>query len=176
MALLARDDILAYLDSDDEIPGAIRWAKYHGLEQAWDQEGLVFTVCLKGRSERDGGQEPYLLVGTFEDYRVMPPAWSFLDPRTGADIGRAAFPAPGPFPLGSVLHATRAVICAPWNRLAYSDRGGPHSDWDAANWQTAAPQYTSARTIPDMLARIRAEVIISPARLAPLPALTTERS
>jgi len=106
---------------------------------------------------------------------TSPPAWRFLDPRTGADIGRAAFPAPGPFPLGSVLHATRAVICAPWNRLAYAERGGPHSDWNATSWQTTAPQYTSARTIPDMLARVRAEVIISPARLEPLPPLSTEK-
>lgn len=173
MSLLARDDVLAYLEGDDEIPGAIRWATYHDLEQTWDHQTLALTVRLKGGGER---QELYLLEGKFEDYRAMPPTWRFLDPRTGSDIGRAAFPAPGSFPLGSVLHSTKAVICAPWNRLAYADRGGPHNNWDVANWQTTAPQYTSAWTIPDMLARIRAEVIISPGRLDPLPAISMEPS
>ena len=78
MVLLAREDILAYLDSDDEIPGAIRWAEYYGFEHTWDQERLLLTVSLKGGNTREGEQEPYLLAGTFEDYRVMPPAWGCL--------------------------------------------------------------------------------------------------
>ena len=170
MPLLACDDVLAFLEGEDEIPGAIRWAAYHGLDHTWDGQALLLTVRLTGSSDREGEQEPYLLAGSFEDYRVMPPAWRFLDPRTGQDIGLAAYPAAGPFQSGSVLHSN-GVICAPWNRLAYADRGGPHSDWNATNWQSAAPQHSSARTIPDMLARIRAEVTISPRRLAPLPAL-----
>ncbi len=171
MSLLAYSDVLAFLEGEDEIPGALRWAAYYGLEHTWDKKALLLTVRLIGGSDREREREPYLLIGTFEDYRAMPPAWRFLDPRTRQDIGLPAYPAAGPFPLGSVLHSN-GVICAPWNRLAYADRGGPHSDWNAANWQTAAPQHSSARTIPDMLARIRAELTISPRRLASLPALT----
>jgi len=168
MALLARGDVLAYLNDDGEIPGALRWAEFHGLEHAWHQETLTFTVRLIGGSETIEF-ERYLVRGTFEDYRVMPPVWRFFDPRTARDIGPAAYPLAGPFPSGSVLHSS-GVICAPWNRLAYKDRGGPHEDWNAANWQTTAPQYTTAKTIPEMLARLRAEVLISARRLAALPA------
>ncbi|SRR6266849_7025765 len=176
MALLALDDVLAHLESETEIPGAIRWAKHHGLEHSWDKEALAFTVRLQGGSEREGEPEAYLLTGTFDDYRVIPPVWRFLDPRTRRDIGPAAYPMAGPFPQGSVLHSS-GVICAPWNRLAYGDRGGPHMDWtEPAKWQTLAPQYTSANTIPDMLARVRAEVLLSPRRLAPLPSIDEKRN
>jgi len=169
VTLLAREDVLAYLMADGEVPGAIRWAKYYGLRYTWHEETLTFTLCLEGGSEREGEREPYLLAGTFEDYRVMPPVWRFLDPRTGRDIGPAAYPSAGPFVPGSVLHSS-GVICAPWNRLAYADRSGLHGDWaEPSRWQTIAPQHTSANTLPDMLARIRSEVTISPRRLAPLP-------
>src|SRR5439155_22713557 len=70
MALLARGDVLAYLNDDGEIPGALRWAEFHGLEHAWHQETLTFTVRLIGGSETIEF-ERYLVRGTFEDYRVM---------------------------------------------------------------------------------------------------------
>jgi hypothetical protein len=169
--LLAREDVLAYLMADDEIPGAIRWAEYHGLPHNWDVATLIFTVCLEGGSEREGEREAYLLAANLEDYRVLPPVWRFLHPHTGADIGRAAFPKAGAFENGSVLHSN-GVICAPWNRLAYAAHGGPHKDWTGpTQWQGVASDRTTAHTIPAMLARIRAEVLISPGRLAPLPPL-----
>src|SRR5439155_16656601 len=112
MPLLAHDDVLDYLDSEDEIPGAIRWAEYHGVDHTWDRQALILTVALKGGSEREGEEESYLLAGRFEDYRAMPPAWRFVDPRTGGDIGLPAYPAAGPFSPGSVLHSS-GVICAP---------------------------------------------------------------
>jgi hypothetical protein len=171
MTLLPREDALAYLMADDEIPGAIQWAEYHGLQHNWDEGSLAFSLHLEGGSEREGEREHYLLSASVEGYRVVPPAWRFLDPRTGEDIGRAAFPKAGSFENGSVLHGN-GVICAPWNRLAYAVHGGPHGDWtEPAKWQSVAPDRTTAHTIPAMLARIRAEVVISPGRLAPLPCL-----
>ncbi len=168
MALLDPDVVRGYLAADDEMPAAIKWAKIHGLEHSWDQETLTFTLRLTGPNGAES-TEHYLLVGTFEDYRVLPPTWRFVDPRNGTDIGQPAYPQPGPFPNGSVLH-TNGVICAPWSRLAYKDRGGPHSDWtDATAWQTTARDRTVADRIPDMLARVLAEVKLSPGRLAPLP-------
>lgn len=157
------------------MPAAIRWAEHHRLRYDWDENDLVFKLWLSGLREDSGENEQYLLVGTFPDYRVMPPEWRFVDSRNEVDIGPAAYPHPGPFPNGSILH-TNGVICAPWNRLAYGDRGGPHSDWqDAASWQTTAPDRTRALIIPDMLVRIRAEVQVSPRRLAPLPPLPEEQ-
>jgi hypothetical protein len=168
MQLLPREDVLAFLGADEEIPGAIRWAMHYGLAHTWDEATLTFRVWFQGGRD-DSDREPYLLGGTFEDFPTMPPAWRFLDPRSGRDIGPAAYPAAGPFQNGSVLHA-HGVICAPWNRLAYADQGGPHADWtEPTRWQQLAPDRTHATTIPDMLARLRAEVAISASRLAPLP-------
>lgn len=174
MPLLGRDDVLAFLEAEDEIPGAIRWAQHHGLEHTWDEGALALRVRLEGGGHGEGVTEAYLLAGTFEDYRAMPPAWRFLDPRDGRDISLPAYPAAGPFPSGSVLHPN-GVICAPWNRLAYRDVGGPHDNWtEPSKWQSIEPERTQARTVPEMLARIRAEVAISLGRLAPLPALAQE--
>lgn len=171
MALLPREDVLAFLGADEEIPGAIRWAQHHGLAHTWDDTTLTFRVFLKGPADGERPPEVYLLAGTFEDYRALPPSWRFLDPRTGRDIGGAAYPAPGPYQTGSVLHS-QGVICAPWNLLAYKTQGGPHADWtQPARWQETATDRTRALTIPDMLARLLAEVTISPRRLTPLPTL-----
>lgn len=169
MALLSPADVLAFLMADDELPGALRWADHHGLKRQWTEETLTLTLLMSSAGSEDVTPEEYLLEGVFIDYRVMPPAWRFLDPRTGLDIGRPSFPAPGPFPGGSILHSN-AVICAPWNRLAYQDKGGPHNDWtDASQWQSTATEHTHASTVPEMLARVHAEVKVSPHRMASLP-------
>jgi hypothetical protein len=163
-----REIVLAYLDQ--EIPAAIAWAEDKRLTYEWDRDDLSFSLRLEGRSENDGQIviEPYLLVGSFHDYRVEPPTWRFLDPRTRAAIGPAAYPL-GAWPTGSIFHGN-GLVCAAWSRDAYHDRGGPHNDWgDGTAWQTAAPQHVQAATIPDMLARIYAELQLSPGRMAPLP-------
>lgn len=165
--------VLAYLDQ--EIPAAIAWAEDKGLTHEWSRDDLSLSLRLQGRSESEGKIviEPYLLRGTFEDYRVEPPTWRFLDPRTGEAIGPAAYPL-GAWPGGTVFHGN-GLICATWSRDAYGDRGGPHSDWGTARaWQTAAPQHAQAQTIPDMLARIYSELQLSPARMAPLPEIVEE--
>jgi hypothetical protein len=165
--VLPRKDVLAHLRS--EIPGAIGWLLDRGYEHTWDSQRLRLTARMVGRGE--ASEETYLLIGTFEAYRALPPSWFFADPRNGAEIGKPAYPHPGPFPGGSILH-TNGVICAPWNRLAYGDRGGPHSDWtDAANWQAPIQGHTYATTIPDMLARIAVELAESPHRMERLPDL-----
>jgi hypothetical protein len=168
MALLDRATVLAYLDDRSEIPAALEWATHHRLQHAWDADRLVFSLRLFGQSENTSSDEPYLLRAQFDDYRLLPPTWRFLDPQTGHAIGPAAYPV-GNWPGGSVLHSN-GLICAPWSRDAYGDRGGPHPDWgEATMWQSVAPQHTQANTIPDMLARIHAEVRRSPGRMAPLP-------
>ena len=162
---VGRDVVLAYLA--EEIMAAIIWAKQKRLTPEWNRADLSFSLRLKGRGENDT-VEDYLLVGTFDDYRVEPPTWRFLDPRTGESIGPAAYPL-GAWPNGSIFHGN-GLICAPWSRDAYGDRGGPHRDWGAATqWQTAGRQHTQADTIPDMLARIYAELQLSPRRMQPLP-------
>lgn len=172
MGLLARQVVLAHLK--DEIARALRWASHHHLEHTWNEDSLTFMVRLEGHANDAGDREAYLLTGIFDDYRVLPPTWRFLDPRTGEDTGNTGFPHPGSFPGGSVLHSN-GVVCAAWNRLAFKTAENPtgvHEDWgDLAGWEKVGSTYTQARTIPDMLARLRAEVALSPHRLAPLQPL-----
>ena len=132
------------------------------------EPGRPLVLAPPPRAGRERHVEDYLLVGTFDDYRVEPPTWRFLDPHTGENIGAAAYPL-GNWPNGSIFHGN-GLICAAWSRDAYGDRGGPHADWGAATkWQTAGRGYTQADTIPDMLARIYAELQSSPHRMQPLP-------
>lgn len=154
-----------------ELPAAHAWAKRQGHELNYDAETLTLRVWLEGP---DG--ERYLLLGMFEDYQTLPPAWRFVHPDTTEAIGSAAYPAPAqPYPRGSPLildsGADGAVICAHFNRLAYTEEGGPHGDWGGlSNWQnTEGAGYTRATTIADMLARIALDVADSNGRKAPLP-------
>lgn len=167
---VGREIVLAYLA--EEIPAAIAWATDKGLEPEWNPDTLTFSLRLQGRGESET-VEHYLLVGTFDDYRVEPPTWRFLDPRTGDKIGAPAYPA-GAWANGSIFHSN-GLICAAWNRDAYGDRGGPHANWGAATqWQTVGREYVQADTIPDMLARIYAELQLSCGRMQPLPAIQEE--
>jgi len=162
---VAREVVLAYLEQ--EIPAAIAWATDKGLDAEWNPSNLTLSLRLEGRGENDT-VENYLLVGTFDDYRVEPPTWRFLDPRTGENIGMAAYPA-GAWPNGSIFH-TSGLICAAWSRDAYGDREGPHANRGVATqWQTVGREYAQGDTIPDMLARIYAELQLSPHRMQPLP-------
>lgn len=173
MGLLPDEAVRAYVES--ELPAARAWASRRRLELAVDEASLTLNIRLAGPAASATGHESYLLSGTFHDYRALPPAWRFLDPRTGADVGPPAYPAPlVPNPRGSNLFIgggpTGAVICAHFNRLAYVAEQGPHGDWGPpANWLSLPPsQYTRADTIGDMLARIDLEVRESAGRMAPL--------
>lgn len=95
-------------------------------------------------------------------YRAVPPAWRFTDP-TGGD-GAGPFPTPGTSSIvpGSIFHDHK-VICAPWNRLAFAEHGGPHQDWGAlTNWVTAASGSTRAETLADMLSQVALHLSLSP--------------
>src|SRR4051812_1212624 len=107
---VGREIVLAYLDQ--EIPAAIAWAEEKGLVPEWYPDDLSFSLRLQGRGENET-IEDYLLVGTFDDYRVEPPTWRFLDPRTRENIGAAAYPL-GDWPGGSIFHGN-GLICAPWS-------------------------------------------------------------
>jgi hypothetical protein len=166
---LPRETVKAILSHDSEIPAAHAWACRRKLELEYDEDGLALRLPLNGPSiDPVGEPEPYLVTGSFDDYDVLPPVWRFVDPRTGANIGSAAYPQP----VGSSVLHPNGLVCAPWNRLAYAGEGGPHSDWGVPTaWKTAAPSYTRALTIPDMLDRIAREVRASRGRMAALPPL-----
>jgi len=179
MGHLPESTVRAYLAQSGEIPTALSDARGCGLEPNWNEDDLVLRLPIRGPTAPRPGETPpeaaniaehrwtesYLLEGIFDDYRTLPPIWRFLDPRTGDNIGTAAYPSPrGP----SVLHS-EGLVCAHFNRLAYADHGGPHP-WDGAQgWQNPV-EGTQAMTISAMLAHLIWEVRYnSNGRMASLP-------
>lgn len=176
MGSLPSAAVRAYVMQPDEIPAALAHARQCKLAPSWNKETLVLRVPICGPGGGDprplgditpaDSVEPYLVEAIFDDYRVLPPWWRFLDPRTHEDIGIAAYPkALGP----SVLHPG-GLVCAHFSRMAYADHGGPHGNWGGPrSWQTRV-EGTEALTASDMLARLIWEIRYnSVGRLAPLP-------
>jgi hypothetical protein len=160
-----------------ELEPARGWAARAGLPLDYDESELRMTLRLTGPpADPDGELEPYLLEGVLDSYPAIPPAWRFIDPESGGRVGASAFPEPAsPHPRGSALIINSGmegvVICAHFNRLAFSELGGPHGDWGPlAAWKNPpSSAYTHAVTIADMLARIALEVADSRGRKAPRP-------
>lgn len=141
---------------DEESPGLLAWARRKQWDLLVDAARLVVVSWFP--HPRDGGL--LVLEGDLEGYKAVPPAWRFLDIENGTESRRA-------FPLGtdSFFHSDR-VICAPWNRLAYKDHGGPHGNWGGPSQWLDVRDGTQAHTLADMLAVLHGRVHLSPGRLA----------
>jgi hypothetical protein len=89
-----------------------------------------------------------------DGYLGMPPAWRWCHPDTGACDQSCDMPAGG----GGYFHSS-GRICAPWNRLAYSqvDPQGPHGDWELSTWLTN-PKTGSCTTLAAMALRMAVEL------------------
>lgn len=141
-----------------ELPAISAWAGRHGWSTVW----LNDTYQLRCSTYHPRQRKLVELVGTFDGYPALPPAWRFVSPGTDNEE-RKAWPSAGAVPgvNGSILHSN-PCICAPWSRLAYSEHNGPHSEWQMAGWKTAAPGYTRASSIADMLDQIHLHLQASP--------------
>jgi hypothetical protein len=147
---------------DGEAAAIEAWAARHGWSVEIDAVRLALAATV--RHPADGSL--LLIVADLHGYRAVPPAWRFVDPRTGQS-GQSAFPAAGSLPggKGSIFHSN-AVLCAPWNRLAYQSEGGPHGDWaELANWLNVPGDVTRAGNIAEMLSAINVHLGHSPGRL-----------
>src|ERR1039458_387603 len=143
-----------------ELPAIQAWAGRWGWSVTIDRDSLR----LEAQSSHPKDRLPVKLVGTFDGYAVIPPAWTFVNPYTGQCEGEA-FPSAGE---QSIFH-TNLVICAPWNRLAYTIHGGPHSDWgELTGWQQDRSGSTRATTIADMLSQVDVHLRRSPGRMKPV--------
>lgn len=159
----------AFVEAEEEMPAALAWAGRNGVDLRYDRETLTASTKISGPAA-DGADgdtdEDYLIVASFDSYRLLPPVWKLVHPETGEEIGLAACPKPQ----GDSVFHPQGLICAHWSRLAYSEHGGPHSDWGGqTTWQHPAGNYTVALTIPDMLDRLAREVRASRGRMAELP-------
>lgn len=103
------------------------------------------------------------MVADLAGYKVLPPAWRCVN-QDGVEV-KGAYPSPGPLPdgKGSIFH-NQPVICAPFNRLAYQDGGGPHAgDWgEAVRWWRISGDFAAPKTLPDMLMVIDTHLSFSP--------------
>lgn len=144
---------------EQELEGARSWAERHDVRLEWFPDRLMLRATL-AQPETNSA---FLLRGAFGEYRALPPEWTFTN-ESGETAGRPAdFPKGVQTQFGAsifIMHNQTAVICVPFNRLAYTDRGGPHGDWGGpSNWQNAGPSQIHADTIGDMLQAIHRDFL-----------------
>lgn len=145
----------------DELIGAYAWADRHKLSLHWLPEDLELQVEL---IQPETGLK-FFLQGLFDDYRAMPPAWSFCDKQwTSAEVINH-YPKLTQSPYGSPMFIKNnkiPVICVPFNRLAYVRHRGPHSDWgEPLNWLNAGGNHVKAHYLGDMLQMIYRDFLVS---------------
>jgi hypothetical protein len=89
-----------------------------------------------------------------EGYPVTPAAWYWCDGKGNGRADRRHAPKGTGF-----LHE-RGVVCAPWNRLAYSsfDPRGPHGDWLPGDWRNNS-HTQGCKTLCAMALRIAVELM-----------------
>ena len=94
--------------------------------------------------------DAYQIEVDYEGFPGLPPAFHWRDIQTGELDEPASTPNQYNYFHGS------GKICAPWNRLA-SGEGGPHQEWQLANWQSN-PYTKGTTTLSAMILRIHTEL------------------
>lgn len=117
----------------------------------WDFKKVDGMRFILGLPARDGLH--FWLLVECDQFPVVPPAWHWYNPETGATDQ------PRDTPRGTGYFHSSGRICAPWNRLAYQlyDPRGPHNDWELANWATN-PHTRRCDTLAAMALRIAVEL------------------
>jgi hypothetical protein len=117
----------------------------------WSLDELDGTTFVLGLPARD--RTTFWVKAVCDGYPGQPPAWHWYNPATGLLDQKADTPAHVGF-----FHSN-GVICAPWNRLAYTavDTRGPHTDWNIGDWR-ANPKTGACRTLGAMALRIAQEL------------------
>lgn len=151
---------------EHELAGTRAWAKRTGVDLDWRPDDMELRVIIP----RPGTDDSFCVVGRFDGYREVPPAWSFADAEGRVTGALGSAPAPQQTPFGACIfikHGTPQipVICAPFNRLAYAAEKGPHADWGGpAQWLNPRSGIFAA-TIGDMLAVIRRDIVATKGRM-----------
>lgn len=118
---------------------------------------------------REGNGEPRFYVTFFNrereafhveidcrDYPMYPPTIEFLDAGRSRRGTRDLYPA--------CFHATPCV-CARYNRKAYTQFGGPHSDWRLVDWQLPTGSGVAIRTLTLIVSDLHGKIAASTGRL-----------
>ena len=144
-----------------ELKAARAWAERHGVVIRWQPETKTIQVELV----QPMTGEVFYLQGQLDNYRMFPPKWTFCNSEWSQSGKKDLFPAPAP---KSSLFHPNGIICAPFNRLAYTcpEHQGLHSDWGGpVNWLNAGGVHIRASTIADMLQAIRRDLVMSRGRM-----------
>jgi hypothetical protein len=146
---------------EDELAALSAFAERRGWRVTWQEQSL--KILAEGPHPAD--QSAVRIQADVTDYRSVPPAWTFL----GLPLQSVEPPKPAPFPkadtlpggVGSIFHPNR-LICAPFNRLAYSQHNGPHDNWGGPTGWMKVTGHARADKLADMLAVILAHLRYSP--------------
>lgn len=142
-----------------ELVEAELWARRHG----WRLEVAAPKLVVRAHMPHPADDKPLLLHGEFDGYRVLPPAWLFLDPDTETPTPHA-WPSAGPVgDQASIFHSV-GVLCAHFSRKAYTAEHGPH-DWGGLTHWTQVRDGIHAETVAEMLAAIAVHLRYSPGRM-----------
>lgn len=128
---------------EEELEEVREWTERHGWVIRWRHDQLLLDVTM--RSVID--DEQYELEVSLRDYRALPPIFEFIRPTTGERGTHCCYPRGG----RGYFHG-KPVLCAPWNRKAYRELGGPHADWAMSQWQSYRPNHVR---LGDMLSLIQ---------------------
>ena len=152
-------DMVVDATLEAELPGALEWGGRHAVsvESLLPEARILRVVMIQEKSE-----ERYFLQGRFDRYKELPPVWDWRD----ESWIESSHPNLSPKPVSTICGPSmflrhecqgivQAIICAPFNRLAFGTEGGPHDDWgNPAQWTTPRPPWVYAVTIGDMLQAI----------------------
>lgn len=123
----------------------------NAANRGWPLRRISDLQFHLGLPARDGSWF-YLLVDCV-DYAAVPPAWHWAD-ATGDARDQLK-----DIPQGSGFLHSNGVICAPWNRLAYTavDPRGPHGEWLIGDWRNNS-STGKCKTLSAMALRIYVEL------------------
>lgn len=147
-----------------ELKGAHAWAGRHEVPLSWSSEKLQLEAILT----QPETNEVFYLLGQFDNYREIAPAWSFSDKAALESPAVQFYPKVITPPFGGPIFiiSKTPVICVPFNRLAYAAHDGPHGDWGGPeNWLSAGSGYVKADHIGDMLNVIHRDFIHTRGRM-----------
>jgi hypothetical protein len=149
-----------------ELGPAREWAKREQFKLECDLPKMELRVTF---SRADSG-ECFYLRGRFDGYKALPPTWEWCDANWSNAGEKRLSPDAAQTAHGSSVfldHHGTAIICAPFNRLAYAAHGGPHSNWgELTHWMTVARRVVYAVTIGDMLHSIARDFRYTSGRMA----------
>jgi len=168
VTVLPATDVRAVVE--EELVAARAWASRNAVGLEWIPDALELRMTLSQLATA----EDFFFRGRFDDYQAIAPHWQCVSGAwAGGDVlsdypkPQEGLPRPSIYLVHAVAGVRTPVICAPFNRLAYSEHKGPHGDWGApANWLAARQGHVRATTIPDMLSVIQLHFLTTRGRHA----------